>query len=247
MALSTLIQAWNTCSDVVPHSPYKLVWVSHWRYSGFAEYLKIHLKVDVGLKLLFPSKPNSCVLSLWTNFYFRLCWYLAASPGIASLHRSFGLGPILCPHFGSPENSLPQRQPSPLWLGRSGAVWDCVGLCWTVQSSAKKNSSVKYFFFDCKYFMSLDFHSKLVGHKVIKQPTSLQHRSCDFHLSQFPFYAQRCFASFFGTTVIALHLQGKEGYRLWRLGFLFDWFCFVLETVQCIYIHKSWRGKVFQK
>lgn len=132
----------------------------------------------------------------------------------------------------------------------AGAVRGCVGLCGVMFGSAKqceKTSSVKYFFFDCKYFMSSDFHSKLVGHKVIKQPTSLQHRSCDFHLSQFPFYAQRCFASFFGTTVIALHLQGKEGYRLWRLGFLFDWFCFVLETVQCIYIHKSWRGKVFQK
>lgn len=119
-----------------PLALFRFCWISENTLKG---------RCRIEMKLLFPSKPNSCVLSLWTNLYFRLCWYFTASPGIASLHRSFGLGPILCPRFGSPENSLPQRQPSPLWLGRSGAVWDYVGLCWAVQSSAKKTGQWNIF------------------------------------------------------------------------------------------------------
>lgn len=132
---------------------------------------------------------------------------------------------------------FPRKQPPSKAAVSSlaGPVRGCVGLCGVMQGSAKqckavqKNSSVKYFFFHSKYFMSSAFHPKLVGHKVIKQLTSLQHRSSDFHLSQFPVYAQRRCASFFGTTLIALHLQGKEGYRLWRLGF-----CFVHLFLRCL-------------
>lgn len=49
-------------THVVPYSPYKLVWVSHWHYSRFAEYLKIFLKGDVGLKWSFYFPQNQIVV-----------------------------------------------------------------------------------------------------------------------------------------------------------------------------------------
>lgn len=137
MALSTLIRTQNTRSALLPIQVgmgfplalFQVCWISE-------NILKGRCRIE--MKLLFPSKPNCCVLSLWTNSYFQLSWDLAALPGIASLHKSYTLSPILCPGFGSPENSLPQRQLSPLWLGQSGAVWGYVGLCRAVQSSAKQ-------------------------------------------------------------------------------------------------------------
>ena len=195
------------------------------------------------MKRLFPSKPNCSILSLWTNVSSDVCFqlwqHLTALPGVALRHGRCSLGPILCPGFGSLDNSLsPKAATSPLaWLvgGYTGAMRGIAILF----SKILRFALTQNILFNEK--LSSVLHPKLGETKTLKKQNFPQRNILVFICSSShstPKGAVPCCSFFFWYSINYIHLQGEEGCVLWR------WRVFFWEIMLGVYSCKCLRFQV---